>query len=293
MTGNPVAVRRVEELASRHGASLTMYGVIPEPTLFQRGLHRAEHLKAVERAEHDAMAAVLARCVPTETNVPVRTDIGKGSPALSIIERVLRDDHDLVVVTTDDDAEDHATIKRLLRKCPSPVWVIRPTRARTQRVLAAVNPDPVEAELNRMILDVAASMVETFGGELHVVHSWELYGESTLRSPGFLQVPADEVDDLLEDERASHETSLEVVIAATGRDTSSWHIHLEKGPAADVIRGVAEKHRINVLVLGTVARSGVSGLIMGNTAESVLDQVRCSVIAVKPPGFVSPVSPPL
>ncbi len=230
--------------------------------------------------------------VPTETTVPIRTDIGKGSPALSIIERVLRDEHDFVVVTTDDDSEDHATIKRLLRKCPCPVWVIRPTRARTQRVLAAVNPDPFEAELNRTVLDVAASMLDAFGGELHVVHAWELYGESTLRSPGFLQVPADEVDALLELERANHQAALDVVLAATDRDTSSWQIHLEKGVAADVIEGVAARHRINVLVMGTVARTGISGLIMGNTAEAVLGKVRCSVIAAKPPAFVSPVSLP-
>ena len=49
------------------------------------------------------------------------------------------------------------------------------------------------------------------------------------------------------------------------------------------------RHRINLLVMGTVARDGVSGLIIGNTAETVLDVVRCSVLAVKPPGFVSPI----
>ncbi len=291
-TGNPAAVRRVEELARRHGATLTMYGVTPEPTLFQRGLHRTEHIEAVQRAERDAMAAVLSRCTPADTDVPVDTEIVSGSPALSIIERVLAFGHDLVVVTSNEDAEDHATIKRLLRKCPCPVWVIRPTRARTQRVLAAVNPDPTEAELNATILGVASSMVDAFGGELHVVHAWELYGESTMRSPGFLQVPTEEVDALVERERLSHEASLATVLAATGQDTSGWHLHVEKGLAAEVIGAVAAKNRINLLVIGTVARSGVAGLIMGNTAEGVLDEVRCSVIATKPPDFVSPVSRP-
>lgn len=48
-------------------------------------------------------------------------------------------------------------------------------------------------------------------------------------------------------------------------------------------------HRINLLVVGTVACDGVSGLIIGNTAEAVLDDVRCSVLTVKPRGFVSPI----
>ena len=42
--------------------------------------------------------------------------------------------------------------------------------------------------------------------------------------------------------------------------------------------------------MGTVARTGISGLVMGNSAEQVLDEVHCSVIAVKPPGFKSPIA---
>ena len=49
------------------------------------------------------------------------------------------------------------------------------------------------------------------------------------------------------------------------------------------------EHRINLLVMGTVARGGVTAMVMGNTAERVLDNVDCSVIAVKPDGFVSPI----
>jgi nucleotide-binding universal stress UspA family protein len=42
--------------------------------------------------------------------------------------------------------------------------------------------------------------------------------------------------------------------------------------------------------MGTVCRTGIPGLIIGNTAERVLDVVDCSVLTVKPEGFVSPVA---
>jgi nucleotide-binding universal stress UspA family protein len=42
--------------------------------------------------------------------------------------------------------------------------------------------------------------------------------------------------------------------------------------------------------MGTVARTGVRGFIMGNTAETILEQIVCSVLAIKPPGFVTPVT---
>jgi universal stress protein E len=44
------------------------------------------------------------------------------------------------------------------------------------------------------------------------------------------------------------------------------------------------------VVMGTVARTGVPGFIMGNTAETILSQIDCSVLAIKPPGFTTPVT---
>jgi nucleotide-binding universal stress UspA family protein len=42
--------------------------------------------------------------------------------------------------------------------------------------------------------------------------------------------------------------------------------------------------------MGTVARGGIAGLLIGNTAERMLRKLPCSVLAVKPEGFVCPVS---
>jgi len=45
----------------------------------------------------------------------------------------------------------------------------------------------------------------------------------------------------------------------------------------------------DLVVMGTVARTGIAGWLIGNTAEAILEQLQCSVLAVKPHGFVSPV----
>ena len=51
-----------------------------------------------------------------------------------------------------------------------------------------------------------------------------------------------------------------------------------------------KQYDIDLLVMGTVARSGIPGLVIGNTAERLLPQVPCSLLAVKPAGFESPVT---
>lgn len=289
---NSLAVRNISKLVTETPAHLTLFGVVPAPSGVRRLLPWAdieEELQQRQRAELERQLSKWGRRVGSSS---IDTIVEVGNPALSIIERVLVKGHDLVVVTTDEDREDRATIRRLLRKCPCPVWVIRPTRARTQRVLAALNPDPEEEDLNRLIIELAASMVELNGGELHVVHAWELFGESTLRSSAFVHASSAQIDELLRTEHDARQRALEELLSHSKVAEAPWRIHLENGPAADVVPRVAALLRINVLVMGTIARTGVRGLVMGNTAETILDDVHCSVIAVKPPGFVSPIQPP-
>ena len=68
-------------------------------------------------------------------------------------------------------------------------------------------------------------------------------------------------------------------------------VHLPKGNAVDAIARLVRRDGIDVLVMGTVCRTGIPGFIIGNTAERVLDLVDCSVLVLKPEGFVSPVAP--
>ena len=53
---------------------------------------------------------------------------------------------------------------------------------------------------------------------------------------------------------------------------------------------MASDIKADLVVMGTVARTGIPGYIVGNTAEMILSQIACAVLAVKPPGFTSPVT---
>jgi nucleotide-binding universal stress UspA family protein len=57
-----------------------------------------------------------------------------------------------------------------------------------------------------------------------------------------------------------------------------------------VIPALVRELEADLLVIGTVARTGVPGLIIGNTAEDVFNSVRVPLVAVKPPGYVSPLA---
>ena len=174
---DPAALARVVDLATRNSAKLTLFGVVTEPTRLQRLFDR-HHL--IERTAVAAEQELLDELTSATANVnrdQIEVIVEVGKPGVTIIEHVLTGGHDLVVVN-DPNPSRTPSVKRLLRKCPCPVWVIKPTHHRSQRVLAAVDPHPDDADLNRLILELASSMVAEFGGELHVGHAWKVYGDS-------------------------------------------------------------------------------------------------------------------
>jgi nucleotide-binding universal stress UspA family protein len=64
---------------------------------------------------------------------------------------------------------------------------------------------------------------------------------------------------------------------------------LLKGEVGAFIAELAQAKAIDLIVMGIVSRAGIASLLIGNTAEKVLQQVNCLVLTVKPEGFVTPV----
>jgi nucleotide-binding universal stress UspA family protein len=97
-------------------------------------------------------------------------------------------------------------------------------------------------------------------------------------------------------EQASHRNQLYKLaeelrgwIGKDAYDSLLPNFHLPKGPAKKEVAPLAAELRADLVVMGTVARTGIPGVIIGNTAEAILDQLSCSVLTIKPPGFITPV----
>src|SRR6056297_3165727 len=170
----------VADRVRRNDARLTLFACVDEPSRLRQFLlpgQSADELVDEQTAEMMEDLQALAATVDVETDCVV----DRGNAGVRIVQRVLRGEHDLVV-SVDDESKTAPDARRLVRKCPCPVWVIRPGMSAPDgghRVVAAVNPSPDEVELNVLIVELASSMVERSGGELLVVHAWEMLGSST------------------------------------------------------------------------------------------------------------------
>lgn len=76
-------------------------------------------------------------------------------------------------------------------------------------------------------------------------------------------------------------------------DTFSIDRHdciIKEGLPEDVIPHVAKEKDAELVVIGTVGRTGLSAALVGNTAEHVIDSLDCDVLALKPDGYQSPLA---
>lgn len=295
------ALDRVAWLARANGAEVTLIDVIEtaEGDLARRfsalpgprGHEIEDQVIAVHRARLDALAAPLRN-----EGIRVRTTVQMGVPFIQIIRRVLRDSHDLVVKGARRSPAQPflgGPDMHLMRKCPCPVWMLNSSVApRARRILAAVAPDPEEQGrngMNRLIMELATSLAWLDEARLDVLNAWELPEESTLRD-SLAGVPAEEVNQLVALEERQSAARLQRLTADFYRYDELMRVLHIKGAAADLIVEHVAAEGIDTVVMGTVARTGIGGFFIGNTAETVLNRINASVLAVKPKGFVSPVT---
>ena len=295
LTEEDPALEHAERLAKENEAQVTIVDVLDEiPGYVQILMPASWNLRDVMTKDRRDRLEQLAQTL-REHGITAQTKLLWGATALEITKEVMRNGHDLVIKTAEGQGrgKEHAyfgtTAIRLMRKCSCPIWVVDPTPGQEyHRMLAAVDlhlDEPKHGGLNGTILELATSLAAMESSELHVVHVWEVYGEEALRH----RMKAEEFVGVVDSVQAAAERRLEQLLSKFAPDLPKDRVHLLHGAADQVIAQFVEQLEVDLVVMGTIARTGIPGFLMGNTAEKVLRQVHCTVLTVKPDTFISPV----
>jgi len=243
-----------------------------------------------------ALELLVKELTPQSGTLPIKIYVTAGKNYIGVIQTIIQKRFDLLVKSANKHNAVAATLFgntdiSLLRKCPCPVWIIKPSRKkRIDTILAAVDlTETSEAkQLAGQILNLSAGLAQLEKSDLHVLNVWQPNFEPHVRTLISRQEYANMMKMLKDNSRAS----LRALIQGTPDlpVNGAMSQHLEKGHAEVVIPKFVKDHKIDLLVMGTMSRTGIPGFLIGNTAEKVLDTVDCSVLTLKPSGFKSPVA---
>ncbi len=283
-------------MAQKSGSRITVAGTLEN---LPPGLQAASILELWNRAaleKKDELEEL--HSMISEKGIEADARVLFGTPFVEIIREVLKGGHSLVMKTAEESGRVRGAFLgsndlHLLRKCPCPVLISRHAAGcRFERIMAAIDPAPYSEEktaLNLRILDAAATFARIWGAKLHIVHAWELLSESLLRVRSLIS--EHELEAYLSEAHIKHKKWLGELIDRASLEDIPHTAHLLKGSPWEIIPAIQKEKKIDLAVMGTVARAGFPGLFIGNTAEKILHKLNSSVLVVKPEGFAAPQFP--
>jgi nucleotide-binding universal stress UspA family protein len=237
----------------------------------------------IRARKQSALSKAAARM--RRSGVAPSTILLEGDPVTSIIECVKRDRHNLLVTVAPfpemRDAVRETTL-RLVHESPIPVLLARDVRRRKRmRILAAVDESTWQTgdagNLNARIVRIALWAAQQMDGEVHVVHAWQPVAEGPMRWAG---VSPEGVANYHDTGRVDVIQDLTRTIRQHRGRIAIDHIHVDIGDPREVIPEYAADNGIDLIVIGTFARSGLSGRILGNSAHAIVDSSPSSMLIV-------------
>ena len=283
------AVGQAVWLAGHSGAQLLFFYVLDVSERAQQLIAEDEDLSSNVLGHAQG---VLSGLVERARREGVRADcrIVFGKSWLEILRQVHSGRHDLVIAGTRHRSRIRSMLlgssgMKLLRKCPCPVWITQPQKHRQlSSIVAATDFSPV----CEFALDLAASLVELSSAVLHIVHAVSLKDDVALRRSG---MPEAQISMFRRDAELNAQDQVERLLERESLRNlpDKPTVHIEAGPADQIIRQQIEAQSADLLAIGTLARSGLSGALTGNTAERLFPQIDCSLLAVKPADFACPI----
>lgn len=292
-TEDQKALKRAIELARKTGASITAFLTIYDFSYEMTTMLSSDEREAMRQSVINDRTQWLQSLLSELDTGKIRIDcqvIWHNRPFEQIIEQVLKNGYDIVIKGT----HQHDKLKsviftptdwHILRKCPCPVLLVKehlwPDNG---NIVAALNIGSDEEEhnsLNEKITAEAKQLTKVMNANLHLVNSY----------PGTpvniaIEIPEFNASDYNRSMFKHHENAMQE--HAQAFNIAKENTHIKEGLPEDVIQSIANELDAELVILGTVGRTGLSAALIGNTAEHVIDRLNCDVLALKPDGYVSP-----
>ncbi len=223
----------------------------------------------------------------------VTRELHWGEPLVEVANEVIHNHHDLVMVVSKHSGKvSYSTFgyssMDLLRQCPIPIWVAqKKVKKRVHRIVAALGGSGGEIKIedtNAKILEYAAAVAEAEKSQVHIVHAMPLYGSKSRKKHRDEWLGADLVA-YIDNVRSQVKQHCNEYLAEHGISLSDDQLHLLIGMPTDVIPEFVESNHADLVVMASVARTGIPGLVVGNASEKVLPKIGCPLLIVKSDQF--------
>ena len=285
------SLSRSIDLAKKSGASITAFMSIYDFSYEMTTMLSSDEREAMRNAVVKDRQAWLDDILAQYPEVDIKSQVVWHNRTYeAIIDAVIEQNFDLVVKGT----HQHDTLKsviftptdwHLIRKCPAPVLLVKehawPERGNILAAVNSVSENEQHLALNNRIIKDAQFLCELANAKLSLVNAYPA-------TPVNIAIEIPEFNPSVYNESVKKHHVESTHELASKHQIANQDCAIEEGLPEDVIPDVAARLNSELVVIGTVGRTGLSAALVGNTAEHVIDSLNCDVLALKPDGYVSP-----
>ena len=293
----PAAViDKVAALASALGAKVELFHAVVDPQIDQaagRGCLSYDLENYIGRCTdgHQAKLERVAAQLRAQ-GLRVGTSVRWDYPAHEgIVRQVLQRESHLLIAQSTRLLPTHTDF-RLIETCPCPLLLVKTMRPYIQgRIVAAVDPlhaHDEPAALDDAILDAARVVADAISAQLLLLHARAPLSDAARLSAKLRRDPTTGEGD----PQALYRGKVEARVRELARrhHISDDSVFVVEGLAAQVVPAFARERSADIVVMGAVSRSLLKRILIGYTAERLLDALDCDLLIVKPPGLRAPES---
>ncbi len=267
------------KIAVLHDAELYVVHVIDDRPDDHLSNPAVAYRKEIEAALWERAAEAAASLYPDYPRERVHCSVRTGRPAKEILAAAA--EHDVSVITIGHRGKGFfertllgSVASRLVSRSELPVVVTRGSDDHHARcVLAAVN---LQGDSER-IIRVASDWAKKTNAPLHILYSWEVAGLADSYT-AIAGMPGREVDHTAIEDGQACLQALCVDVLGENHDAI---LHVCAGLAVREIVSTAHRTKASLVVLGSHGRTGLSKMLLGNTAEQVVERAPCSVLVLR------------
>jgi universal stress protein E len=280
------ALQRAVEIARQVGAELHLLQIEYHPSL-EGGLLDSQLLDrardAIVRQSCEKLRTSVAQLSDEGFRIEVDVRWGKRRHE-EILARVAALQPDILFKSTHPSSALRRllfsdTSWQLIRRCPVPLWLVHDAEPRGHSLCTALDPlhsADKPAALDHQLIRVSQALQAALGFDADYLHAQAPLPHSLL----FDAEVAQEYEDYVTQCSREHREAFDRLLAEHAIDRAKTH--LLDGFAEEVIPRFVREHNIGLLVMGAIARGHLDSLLIGHTAERVLERVECDLLVIKP-----------
>ncbi len=282
------AVRLVKEQKSEIPVKITVFLAVYDLSYQMSALlsadEREEMLASVIALRQQEIAPYLEKYADPLIEFSSKV-VWHANEAEALVEETERANYDLIVKYTKEEESLTSLIFtpvdwQLLRKSPIPTLLVRDGDWKHQRrILVSVNvagDEDYHEQFNQYLVSLSIGLADQLErGNIHLVSA---YPPTPVNMA--IDLPEFHTTEYTNSIRGQYLLNMKSLRQQFGIDED--HTHVLEGFPEEVIPKVAQELEAELVVLGTIGRTGLSAALLGNTAEHVIDKLNCNLLAVKP-----------